>query len=740
MKGERLFSETVPKEQLGDYIGKEQALHIMKQSPDETGQLVLQGADLDVGGSGMRGFYDRMVPAQFEKIGKKFGAKVEYATVDGVQQMSIPVTDKLKQSVLYEGQPLFKQGDKVTNELSERGQQALNSFLKWRDSVVKEYRNLQIPIHELENYVPFIPVRGLKEPEQEALRTMFGTGMKSGDELNTLLDTLAKTDPNLHERTTQAKSPAEVNKVLGKEWLTEDAALAMALRGTRAIKAQEVAKFLDGFLGKYGLKPEDLGAMAGGRIPNGYKMYIVKVEDSGKKVLQEVFNAPGIAQRNVEGFFIPEEMANIYNEYTDLIFGVKAKHPLLKLYDSATSAYKKVAYLWNPGHIPRDFIGNVFNGYLMGVVNPLEYAQAAKLLRRPQTVIDLPGGKVMIQDLLDRAEKMGVLDVGASLAETPRDVIDRLNLPGRNTVVNAVSKYSSLMRQGSKMSDTLTRFTGLLHELKAGKSLTEASAQVKKFYFDYFDLTPFERKVMKRIIPFYTWIRKNIPLQVEQLFKNPRNFARIGDVMNAASGEAVDWDEQPEYIKESGAVQLGSDGPYVAFNLPFTDLSRVPTNMDAIMQLLSSVNPIIRAPIESATNLQWFTGQPLEDYKGQTRDIPLAGLLRYLGAIDKDQRAPQVDNRVVGNALDQIPLLRNVDVMTNPESPRRVSRISSFIGGPSIYQREGVERSKLYEEKNELDTLIKQLKAEGVDIPTTNELKKTGGRSRIKQLLSGGGE
>jgi hypothetical protein len=638
-------------------------------------------------------------------------------------QQSIKISDSMKQSVLYEGQPLFSKGAPQSPEpkLSAKSQAAYDAFIKWRESVVKMYTDRQIPINELEQYVPFIPMRSLKKGEADALRTVFGTGNKQATNVDELLAFLSKTDPNLIERTTKARAPSQVNKLLGKEWLTEDAAVAMSVRGTRAIKASKVADFLKGFIDKYGLNWQDMIAQNAGQIPSGYKMFITKTEKNGKKVLEEVFNAAGIAEKQMDGFFLPEDMAKLYNEYTDLIFGTQSKNPLLKVFDAATAAYKKVAYLWNPGHIGRDFAGNVWNGYLMGVVDPTEYIRAVKYITDPSTMIKLPSGEFTAQELLDKAHKMGVLDIGAYSAETPRGITDRLNLKGRNVLSRGVSKYSSLMREGTRRVDTLTRFTAFVHELQKGKSLTEAATQVKKFMFDYFDLTPFERRVMKRIIPFYTWTRKNIPLQLEMLAKNPRAFSRLESVYTAAQGGPVDWEDRPSFINQAGGMQLGEGGPYIAPNMPYSDLSRLPTSLDGLLQLLSGINPLISTIPQIATNTQWFSGKPLEQYAGETREIPLAGILKMLGV----ENTPRIGKRGLGTLVDQIPLLRNIDIMTNQERPdKQVSRLSSFIGGPSIYTEEGVERSKAYEQERALAELIRKLKDEGTEVPTMKDLKQ----------------
>ena len=71
-----------------------------------------------------------------------------------------------------------------------------------------------------------------------------------------------------------------------------------------------------------------------------------------------------------------------------------------------------------------------------------------------------------------------------------------------------VGKYEDLMRNWTESTNNWTRFAGYLHERAQGKSFMESAANVKKYYFDYFDLTPFERKYMRRIVPFYTWTRK----------------------------------------------------------------------------------------------------------------------------------------------------------------------------------------------------------------------------------------
>lgn len=69
------------KEDLPDLIGKEAAEKLLNAKPDRRGARTLSGIDLKVGGEGMKGFYDKILPAYADKFGKPFGAKVGETTI-----------------------------------------------------------------------------------------------------------------------------------------------------------------------------------------------------------------------------------------------------------------------------------------------------------------------------------------------------------------------------------------------------------------------------------------------------------------------------------------------------------------------------------------------------------------------------------------------------------------------------------------------------------------------------------
>ena len=106
---------------LSDIVGKDLAKSIMSgEGKDGTmwdanrdlPAKIIEGDGLRIGGEGMKGFYDQMLPRFMDKYGKKWGAKtgeVELPNVEeaGRKMWSVDVTPEMKESVM-QGQPMFR--------------------------------------------------------------------------------------------------------------------------------------------------------------------------------------------------------------------------------------------------------------------------------------------------------------------------------------------------------------------------------------------------------------------------------------------------------------------------------------------------------------------------------------------------------------------------------------------------------------------------------------------------------
>ena len=183
-------------------IGKEAAAKLM-QAPQQMGHHYLEGEDLDMGGEGMKGFYDKMVPTFLNKFGKKHGVQVQQGAIT---TPSTNPPNTVQELVRNHGVPV------------ERIQAMDNAQ---RNALLDSYRNVQSPVHTfditpgmredvLKNGIPRYAEGGdvsretnlakFLEPSKEKRRMYHGTrhytrGVKGGHP-----STSPEADPNYTEK------------------------------------------------------------------------------------------------------------------------------------------------------------------------------------------------------------------------------------------------------------------------------------------------------------------------------------------------------------------------------------------------------------------------------------------------------------------------------------------------------------------------------------------------------------
>ncbi len=79
--GSVVFREDVAAEQLADYVGKDIARKLIDSQAAE-GVGYVTGADLRVGGAGMSGFYDQILPYSANKVAKRWGTKAREIMIE----------------------------------------------------------------------------------------------------------------------------------------------------------------------------------------------------------------------------------------------------------------------------------------------------------------------------------------------------------------------------------------------------------------------------------------------------------------------------------------------------------------------------------------------------------------------------------------------------------------------------------------------------------------------------------
>ena len=165
-----------------------------------------------------------------------------------------------------------------------------------------------------------------------------------------------------------------------------------------------------------------------------------------------------------------------------------------------------------------------------------------------------------------------------------------------------------------------------------------AGREVQGSLFDYSDVSAFEKNVLKRAMPFYTWTRKNLPVQFEHLIKNPQRAEKLAIAKQQFEHETgeLDHTDYGKFWSERVPVFLGgeSDGVIKAFTLlnllPMADLQRVHTPLNLINEMIS---PIPKQLFEQIANYDSFMKREIKSYPGESQDfmgIKMAPRLHHL--------------------------------------------------------------------------------------------------------------
>jgi len=695
-------------------------------------------------------------------------------------------------------------------------------FHNLRRDMEKWYTQEGIRDTWLPAWVPNMFLRPPSKTEAGVLKLKYGSAVDQlvphsdvGSFNDSLFEMASKKNPFLKDRevTSGALSPQEVNEYLVskgmKPLLEEDLYNIIATVQERFIRSQQAVNAVKMLRNEYGMDVGRLRNAGQTFVPEGYGLYRVKTSDKSGRVsiekvgaeeetsfLRELATGKKGEADNSQTFALPVEMADAWESYTKLHTNPVERNSFLRFIDNATSQFRTLAYMVTPGHVPRDFMSNLYNLWLMGTRNvsgiPESFRLASVLDRHiifPTStgLPDLPrqgwtyvdnafnplaskeGAVAIIQndalphvsevlgktvkvggrdvpylEVMRQASAKGVIDTGWWSLEGPRTGALRLE-PWRNpdgSINKAKLKqfatidpqkwwYTGKMVTVTKLTDNSSRILGFLDRLKKGDSFEDAAAKVKTYLFDYGDLTPFERTWMRRVFPFYTWMRKNIPLQIKEAFKQPGKLATVGKYHRGLS-EEQDPGQVPSFLEESEAMKLPGGEMFLSSPLPYQDLSRLPMDWRTLSEMLSNINPIFRTPVELAMNKKFFSNTPIESYEGEKAE----GLPGEAG----------LDKRGLAYLLENIPLYRNVATMSpavpgygilaellaqlgmdvgaeGTDEERALARMMSFLGGPQLFSAQRAGEISTYEERDRLRALIRLLGDSGITVPDVRSLR-----------------
>lgn len=178
------------------------------------------------------------------------------------------------------------------------------------------------------------------------------------------------------------------------------------------------------------------------------------------------------------------------------------------------------------------------------------------------------------------------------------------------------------MRSANNANDNIMRGSSFLAKLEQGNEPAQAFADVMKAHYDFGNMSEFERTYMRRLVPFYSWARQNIPAVISEIADNPGGkLATTIKGVERAKGEHAGL--IPNYIREGVAAPIGAQDE----NGQQRYLSHLGLGFEDLGQLfgpggpLGMLNPLIKAPIEQATGRQLFSGRDLRDLHSRIGDL-----------------------------------------------------------------------------------------------------------------------
>jgi hypothetical protein len=191
---------------------------------------------------------------------------------------------------------------------------------------------------------------------------------------------------------------------------------------------------------------------------------------------------------------------------------------------------------------------------------------------------------------------------------------------------------------GRKIGDQAENFNRVNHYLglrMQGYSPAAAAEQVKMYQRDYSALTDFEKNVMRRVFPWYSFSRRNLVPLANDLTSDP---GKLVSSLRVTQSGRTPFEFVPNYIAEGASVPIGGapDGEqrYVSsFGLPFED--ETVKGIGALLKgdftragqtALGSTQPYIKSPLEYIFGTQLYSGRKLQDLR-PSESVSLGGLV-----------------------------------------------------------------------------------------------------------------
>jgi len=398
-----------------------------------------------------------------------------------------------------------------------------------------------------------------------------------------------------------------------------------------------------------------------------------------------LFSAPKdiegqLAQAGMGGRGIPLDIAKQALEVYRKVNAPEEISQLFKRWDQVTRLWQYSVTVPFPGFHVRNLLSDTALNFIGGAANPALIPEALAKSRDPAFLreLEIEGAR--------RGSKAGeIMREYAPPAFQGGDIVGRI--PGVTGVAKAGAKVTTAV-------EDFTRTWHYLSRLEQGATKAEAAASVRRWLFDYGDLTDTEKKVFKRIFFFYNWPRKVIPLMLKAYIEEPAKMAaltRLTTMPSNQRGQTV-----PEFVRQSVGIPLGpgpegQDRYLTGLGSPLEELQKLDFTSPeggfagGLQKLgrsvVSNLNPLLKLGVEYPTGRETYFDRPISegDYAPAAANLPI--LKQLLGTTTETLRGGGTRTRASPELLY---LLRNSPL---GRFGRTAGQLANVVSGGALDKR-----------------------------------------------------
>jgi len=275
-----------------------------------------------------------------------------------------------------------------------------------------------------------------------------------------------------------------------------------------------------------------------------------------------------------------------------------------------TKFHKAYATL-TPGFHVRNLIGNVFQ-YVLAGGQIAHYRRASEIFFAWNEAYSKGvSWKKFLRTLTPEEQVFATKARTATLGSGGgiySDLFQSL-VPGNKSYDWALTRAS---RNLGQKSDNMSRFILGYDSAVQGMSVDMTIARIKRFYFDYEDLSKLDR-AMRQFVPFWIWTSRNLPLQLQNMWLNPKPYQIYNSVVrNLRDKETEQEQPLPIWLQQINAFRIPGLPLYAAPDLGFTRVQQQLEQLAMPKKFGSNLNPLLRVPIEQALGQNLFNDEKLE--------------------------------------------------------------------------------------------------------------------------------